>query len=463
MRRNWFVAGGVCLILTSSVLARDRVLMLVDSSLHAQCAAGIVQYEADVEANFNVDLVVATGSFNSWSHQQVRSYLQSQYNGQGLDGVILTGQIPYANWEQGFGTNKGFISAYYEDMDGAFHDNDSDGYYDYHDWGTSAGPEIWSCWMRPPSYGGEAANLNNFLAKTHAYYAAGMPVPQQSLLAGHSDYDGFMEGAIGSVAYSEKLFGAGNYDADGRGSDLASGSTVNNYLTNNAYGMFESSAHANSTYTAYDSGGLTSSNVRALDSDEGAIATFIYGCHSANFVEAPGTSSYNVNLAVAFPFSNSIGQVASGTTWSYGTEYREEIYEVLAKGGYVGEAWYELIARVDTPEHIAARYSDRDTHTELAGNNLIGNPFVVLYAFVGDCSGDQEVGDADLNILLSHFGQNGGWMEGDFNRDGIIDDCDLNLLLSNYGLSHDGGTVPEPATISLMAIGALLCLRKRRR
>ena len=54
-------------------------------------------------------------------------------------------------------------------MDGSFEDRDMDGYYDYHNFGQNEGPEIWICWMRPPSLS-QTYYLSKFLDKTHVYY-----------------------------------------------------------------------------------------------------------------------------------------------------------------------------------------------------------------------------------------------------------------------------------------------------
>ena len=82
-------------------------------------------------------------------------------------------------------------------------------------------------------------------------------------------------------------------------------------------------------------------------------------------------------------------------------------------------------------------------------------------AFAGDANADGDVDDSDLSILLSNFGDPGVWSAGEFNADGNIDDSDLSLLLSNFG-SVTATTVPEPATLTLLGLGALALIRRRR-
>lgn len=51
----------------------------------------------------------------------------------------------------------------------------------------------------------------------------------------------------------------------------------------------------------------------------------------------------------------------------------------------------------------------------------------------GDANGDNTVNFADLNIVLSQFGQSGAGLAGDVNRDGSVNFADLNLVLSAFG------------------------------
>ncbi|MCY2930389.1 MAG: PEP-CTERM sorting domain-containing protein [Planctomycetota bacterium] len=94
----------------------------------------------------------------------------------------------------------------------------------------------------------------------------------------------------------------------------------------------------------------------------------------------------------------------------------------------------------------------------------------------GDFNLDGEVGPEDFGILKDGFGLDGlpfgkheSWTLGDANDDGEIGPEDFGLLKDNFGL--DGGptgtyplaNVPEPTTLSLLALGGLLAARKNRR
>lgn len=62
------------------------------------------------------------------------------------------------------------------------------------------------------------------------------------------------------------------------------------------------------------------------------------------------------------------------------------------------------------------------------------NPNGTLGACPGDGNFDGSVNFADLNNVLSQFGQAGLFLSGDVNGDGVVNFADLNLVLSNFGV-----------------------------
>ena len=73
--------------------------------------------------------------------------------------------------------------------------------------------------------------------------------------------------------------------------------------------------------------------------------------------------------------------------------------------------------------------------------------------------------DGDLTILATNWDQSGKTHEeGDANGDGNVDDLDLTALATEWPAGDlDISVVPEPATLSLLVLGGLAALRRRRR
>jgi hypothetical protein len=94
---------------------------------------------------------------------------------------------------------------------------------------------------------------------------------------------------------------------------------------------------------------------------------------------------------------------------------------------------------------------------------MVGGRMATAYldnAFLkGDANRDDHVTFADYQILEAHFGQTGQtWLTGDFDKDGTVTFADYQALEANFGQS----TAPEPATLGLLAAGALALIRRRR-
>ena len=84
--------------------------------------------------------------------------------------------------------------------------------------------------------------------------------------------------------------------------------------------------------------------------------------------------------------------------------------------------------------------------------------------FRGDFDVDGDVDRADLLILTDGIGADtgAGWLDGDSDGDGDVDAADYLAWKTRVGLPVGGGELPEPGGVSLLGIGVLALLRRRR-
>ena len=88
-----------------------------------------------------------------------------------------------------------------------------------------------------------------------------------------------------------------------------------------------------------------------------------------------------------------------------------------------------------------------------------------LYSNYGDANLDRYTDFTDFQVLLDHWQASGSWQYGDFNGDGTVDFLDFQVLLDYWnptGWNAGASQVPEPASLSLLLLGGLAVLRRKR-
>ena len=82
----------------------------------------------------------------------------------------------------------------------------------------------------------------------------------------------------------------------------------------------------------------------------------------------------------------------------------------------------------------------------------------------GDATGDVSVDDTDFGAIARNWMQSGRtWADGDFTGDGVVNGDDFSALARFWGFGQapsSSASIPEPATIVLLAGGSLLWLRR---
>jgi hypothetical protein len=118
-------------------------------------------------------------------------------------------------------------------------------------------------------------------------------------------------------------------------------------------------------------------------------------------------------------------------------------------------------------------------YTSFDGTTTPQGDVLVKYTYYGDANLDGKVDGTDYGRIDNGYLNNlTGWFNGDFNYDGVIDGSDYTLIDNAYNTQGAqvssqiatssaqiavGSSVPEPATLGLLGMGAVGLLGRRKR
>jgi len=152
----------------------------------------------------------------------------------------------------------------------------------------------------------------------------------------------------------------------------------------------------------------------------------------------------------------------------------------------VGNGFNLAVGYADNEDLAAVRASG--SYTTFGGQNVASNTVLVQLTRGADATMDGVVDGQDVAIIGTHFQKpgSGQWCFGDFDYSGTCDGSDVSVLGTTFGKTSpilspaqmtaefgsaftsafeagQSGAVPEPASLTMIALGGVALIGRRRR